>query len=329
MPIPRFGPTLYTTALVYVAVQVALVSFLSSYYNVGFSNVTCWLLDKLEENDYMREKIEVVKEWVDVAQETTKSTFSKKTRGSVEEHSAPIQADIASGELTGMKVFTPEQLSLFNGNRASRPVYLAILGRVYDVDKGKKHYGKGGGYSFFAGKDGSRAFVSGDFTEKGLIDDLDGLGHDDLLGVRDWVSFYDKDYSLVGVVTGRYYDVDGNPTQELKDVLARMEVAAQWRANKAAEQEVFPPCNSEWKKETGGRVWCTMKSGGIHRDWVGVPRKYKEPTAKAPRCACVKNFGRGLSAKATEDGNKGDLDHPYLELYEGCPATSMSCKIND
>jgi hypothetical protein len=30
-------------------------------------------------------------------------------------------------------------------------IYLAILGRVYDVTEGKAHYGPGGGYEFFAG----------------------------------------------------------------------------------------------------------------------------------------------------------------------------------
>jgi len=40
--------------------------------------------------------------------------------------------------------------------------------QVFDVTKGRKHYGPGGGYSFFSGRDGSRAFVSGDFTEEGV-----------------------------------------------------------------------------------------------------------------------------------------------------------------
>ena len=104
-------------------------------------------------------------------------------------------------------------MSLFDGSRASRPVYLAIVGRVYDVNRGKKHYGKGGGYSFFAGfcsfqkgqqvlqrvtgKDGTRAFVSGDFTEEGLRDDVEGLSHEDILGIRDWVTFYERVRSLV------------------------------------------------------------------------------------------------------------------------------------
>lgn len=39
-----------------------------------------------------------------------------------------------------------------------------------------------------------------------------------LIGIRDWVSFYEKDYKLVGVLVGRYYDSNGMPTAELKDV---------------------------------------------------------------------------------------------------------------
>ena len=31
------------------------------------------------------------------------------------------------------------------------PVYLAVLGQVFDVTKGRKHYGTGGGYEIFAG----------------------------------------------------------------------------------------------------------------------------------------------------------------------------------
>ena len=42
---------------------------------------------------------------------------------------------------------------------SSIPIYLAVLGRVFDVTKGADYYGPGaGGYSGFAGRDGSRAF---------------------------------------------------------------------------------------------------------------------------------------------------------------------------
>jgi len=48
------------------------------------------------------------------------------------------------------KVFTQEELGNYKGVDGS-PVYLAVLGHVFDVTKGRKHYGPGGGYEFFAG----------------------------------------------------------------------------------------------------------------------------------------------------------------------------------
>lgn len=56
-------------------------------------------------------------------------------------------------------VISKEKLEASVGNAGK--VRLAILGQVFDVTKGRRHYGKDGGYSFFAGKDASRAYVTG------------------------------------------------------------------------------------------------------------------------------------------------------------------------
>jgi hypothetical protein len=53
-------------------------------------------------------------------------------------------------------------------------VYLAINGTIYDVTNGMHMYGKGGSYNAFAGRDASRAFVSGCFKED-LTPDIRGL----------------------------------------------------------------------------------------------------------------------------------------------------------
>lgn len=45
------------------------------------------------------------------------------------------------------------ELSLYHGGAGSRGLYLAILGQVFDVHKGYKHYGPGGAYHFMAGVD--------------------------------------------------------------------------------------------------------------------------------------------------------------------------------
>ena len=40
-------------------------------------------------------------------------------------------------------------------------IYLAILGHVFDVTKGSRFYTGDSQYAFFAGKDATRAFVTG------------------------------------------------------------------------------------------------------------------------------------------------------------------------
>lgn len=98
-------------------------------------------------------------------------------------------------------------------NGTLRPYWLAIMGRVYDVDKGHAHYGPEGGYSFFTGCDGTKAFVTGEFNDEGLSDDVSELTPLQLLDIEGWVKFYDKDYTYVGKLIGRYYNEKGNPTK--------------------------------------------------------------------------------------------------------------------
>ena len=48
-------------------------------------------------------------------------------------------------------LYTKDELAEYDGGSDSPGLYLGILGRVYDVSAGKKHYGENGGYSFFRG----------------------------------------------------------------------------------------------------------------------------------------------------------------------------------
>lgn len=66
------------------------------------------------------------------------------------------------------------------------------------------------------GKDATRAFVTGDFTEAGLIDDVSGLSHQDILGIQEWSNFYEKEYELVGLLQGTYYDAEGHVTERMR-----------------------------------------------------------------------------------------------------------------
>ncbi|RMJ23910.1 hypothetical protein PHISP_05217 [Aspergillus sp. HF37] len=76
--------------------------------------------------------------------------------------------------LKGPLHLTPAQLALYNGTDPSLPIYLAVNGSVFDVSANPMMYGPGGSYHFFAGRDATRAFVSGCFQED-LIPDLAGV----------------------------------------------------------------------------------------------------------------------------------------------------------
>lgn len=68
------------------------------------------------------------------------------------------------------------QLTLYNGTDQDLPILLAVNGTIYDVSASPHLYGPGGSYSFFSGRDATRAFVTGCFDT-----DLNG----DLRGVED------------------------------------------------------------------------------------------------------------------------------------------------
>src|SRR5690606_27902556 len=72
------------------------------------------------------------------------------------------------------KVFTESQLKQYDGSDPAKPIYLAINGTVFDVSANRATYGPGGGYGFFAGRDATRAYVTGCFKED-LTPDLRGV----------------------------------------------------------------------------------------------------------------------------------------------------------
>jgi predicted heme/steroid binding protein len=69
---------------------------------------------------------------------------------------------------------TPSQLSLYNGTDSTLPIYVAVNGTIFDVSANRMIYGPGGSYNFFAGRDATRAFVTGCFKED-LTADIRGV----------------------------------------------------------------------------------------------------------------------------------------------------------
>ncbi|CAG2115626.1 unnamed protein product [Medioppia subpectinata] len=235
---------------------------------------------------------------------------------------------------------TRSELSRFDGSSDSLGLYLAFLGVIYDVSSGAQHYKPGGSYSFFAGKDATKAFITGEFTETGLTDDLSEVDVESFDGIQTWSDLYEKDYRRVGKVVGTYYDSNGCETQALQWVRQQMQRNDALKEEQNDELKVFPFCNSEWSGQTNsGRVWCSRTSGGQQRDWIGVPRQLFIAEKKQYRCACVRDTGSPTrpaivyedddSHMETGPQDVGDLNHPRLKEYEGCDPKSFECKIKD
>ncbi|ODQ79511.1 hypothetical protein BABINDRAFT_37264 [Babjeviella inositovora NRRL Y-12698] len=99
---------------------------------------------------------------------------------------------------------TMDELSYFDGSDPTKPIYVGINGKLYDVTVSRSVYGPRGSYSAFAGKDAARAFSSGCFRKKDeLTYDLRGLDLDEALeDIRGWQDFYanHRRYWFVGHV---------------------------------------------------------------------------------------------------------------------------------
>jgi predicted heme/steroid binding protein len=214
---------------------------------------------------------------------------------------------------SGTRLITLNELAAHgSSNGTLKPYWLAIMGRVYDVSKGDRHYGPNGGYGFFTGCDGTKAFISGDFTDEGLTDDVSELTPLQLLEVDNWVKFYDKDYTLVGKLIARFYDQNGSPTKEYYKYQRRLKEGQEMKQQRKALEVEFPPCNSRYTPAEGSFVSCSSKSGGVERGWVGLPRRYFLPGTKEWRCACV---------------HEDKLNSPNVKMYPGCSATAIECAV--
>ncbi|GAB2211784.1 hypothetical protein Droror1_Dr00025119 [Drosera rotundifolia] len=95
---------------------------------------------------------------------------------------------------------TPSQLAAYNGTTRSRPIYVAIKGRIFDVTTGSNFYGPGGPYAMFAGKDASRALAKMSKEDDDVRADIDGLSEKELEVLADWERKFEVKYPVVGRV---------------------------------------------------------------------------------------------------------------------------------
>ncbi|KAF3655457.1 putative steroid-binding protein 3 [Capsicum baccatum] len=95
---------------------------------------------------------------------------------------------------------TAAELKAYDGTDPSKPIYVAIKGRIFDVSTGNSFYGPGGAYSMFAGKDASRALAKMSKNEEDVTPCCDGLSDKEMGVLNDWEKKFEAKYPIVGTV---------------------------------------------------------------------------------------------------------------------------------
>lgn len=242
---------------------------------------------------------------------TTSGVSTKQEAGSDSISYVQCPGDSQKSKL---RLFSREELSMYDGKVKGRDILLGFLGQVYDVSSNGQHYTVGAEYNAFAGRDATRAFVTGNFTHD-LHDDISGLEDSLFQHLDSWASFYSTNYPIVGRIKGNFYDSKGCPTEELKRMNLILKRLGDLHDTEIEKEKEFPECNSEWNSDLKkGKVWCSTKSGGIERDWAGVPRIYYG--GETQRCACVHE-------ERLLDGGLKDI----LGEYPKCNPKASECPI--
>ncbi|PNW73754.1 hypothetical protein CHLRE_13g571450v5 [Chlamydomonas reinhardtii] len=96
--------------------------------------------------------------------------------------------------------FTVEELLAYDGSDASKPVYIAVKGVVYDVSASREFYGKGGPYEAFAGRECSRALAIMKVDAAECNGNLDDCTEKQLKTLDDWIAKFNTKYAVVGKV---------------------------------------------------------------------------------------------------------------------------------
>ncbi|KAL0949806.1 hypothetical protein HGRIS_009842 [Hohenbuehelia grisea] len=136
---------------------------------------------------------------------------------------------------TNQRLFSERQLATFDGSDASKPVYLAIDGDVYDVSSGKA-YQPGGSYAILAGVDAARAFGTGCFKAH-RTHDLRGLDKQELDGVTHWKKFFAEHKTYVKVGKVMHHPIDpASPIPEHCNPKKEQKAKERAAANPPADQ---------------------------------------------------------------------------------------------
>jgi len=97
------------------------------------------------------------------------------------------------------KDMTLTELKKYDGSGPDGRVCVGVLGKIYDVTKGKRFYGPGGPYAGFAGRDASRGLAT--FSVDAITDEYDDLldlKASEIEQVREWELQFSEKYDFIG-----------------------------------------------------------------------------------------------------------------------------------
>ena len=169
--------------------------------------------------------------------------MERNSEGAASSSFLPPLSSSSSSSTTTTTVFSPGELLLLaptaTDDKSKNPILVAFAGEVFDVGPNNRHYSQGGDYSHFAFRDATRAFLTGDFSERELVDKVEDLLSDDdsVRSLEHWLSFYEnhKEYKRVGVVGGgAFYDELGRKKKSRVDLETAVE---RWRERRRSLEE--------------------------------------------------------------------------------------------
>lgn len=245
---------------------------------------------------------------------------SKKDANHAEKAKKPLYRTVncpkdksSNSKATPVRLWTKSELE----KRKTDEILLSFMGIVYNVTAaGKSYYAPGKEYSIFAGRDATRAYLTGNFTHD-LSDNISDLDESTYGDLKNWSSFYEQSYPQVGLLEGQYYDSQGCPTAETQRIYMALAKLSQEAEKQKEESIVLPECNSEWNADTKkSRVWCSKSSGGVERSWAGVPRIYVNDKSNSQQCICYSEESKVDAALAKK-----------LKVYPGCQIDAQECNL--
>ncbi|KAN0031179.1 hypothetical protein ACTA71_010260 [Dictyostelium dimigraforme] len=117
----------------------------------------------------------------------------------------PIPTKVVQKPVYEKRDYSLKEIKDFKGIDETKPIFIAIKGKIYDVTGKKSTYGPGGSYHLFAGNDATVCLAKSSFEEVDLnqpwtTQSLEELTPDQKDSLKNWIDFFSERYSLVGNV---------------------------------------------------------------------------------------------------------------------------------